>query len=413
VNSFTRLIPYVWPYRKKLLLSTFFAILVAVLWSLNLSAAFPVVKVLMEQQGLKEYVDQEIATAEVEIASRSATIGRIDDLIAEGDGDSVELLKDRARQQSKLSRATRLSLVMSWLKSNIMPWLPNDKFDMLALVMAVLLFATVLKSVFVFVQELLIGSVVQLTVMGIRKECFRKTLQLDYQTLSLNGTSDLMSRFTYDMSVLVQGLTLMGGKVVREPLKAFGCLAFAFFVNWRLTLLSMLFFPLGQEGLGRRSAPALAGGRSLFLLALAERIAGNGNQRSRKSVGRLAGQLAHGFGHIRHEILHLALHLLHLRAHVEDDFHAGQVDAQVACQRENYFQLLDVRVGVEARVAVGARRFEQAFAFVKTQRLRMDSELVGDHRDRIRSLGAFSARHVRPCPTVRPWDRRSSIRRTS
>jgi subfamily B ATP-binding cassette protein MsbA len=244
VNSFTRLIPYVWPYRKKLLLSTFFAILVAVLWSLNLSAAFPVVKVLMEQQGLKEYVDQEIATAEVEIASRSATIGRIDDLIAEGDGDSVELLKDRARQQSKLSRATRLSLVMSWLKSNIMPWLPNDKFDMLALVMAVLLFATVLKSVFVFVQELLIGSVVQLTVMGIRKDCFRKTLQLDYQTLSLNGTSDLMSRFTYDMSVLVQGLTLMGGKVVREPLKAFGCLAFAFFVNWRLTLLSMLFFPL-------------------------------------------------------------------------------------------------------------------------------------------------------------------------
>jgi subfamily B ATP-binding cassette protein MsbA len=53
-----------------------------------------------------------------------------------------------------------------------------------------------------------------------------------------------MSRFTYDMSVLVQGLTLMGGKVVREPLKAFGCLAFAFFVNWRLTLLSMLFIPL-------------------------------------------------------------------------------------------------------------------------------------------------------------------------
>ncbi len=36
----------------------------------------------------------------------------------------------------------------------------------------------------------------------------------------------------------------MGGKIIREPLKALGCLTFAFYVNWRLTLLSMLFIPL-------------------------------------------------------------------------------------------------------------------------------------------------------------------------
>ncbi len=248
MNSFTRLIPYVWPYRKKLILSTIFAVLVAILWSMNLSAAFPVVKVLMEQQSLADYVNQEIAVSEEEIQSRTATIQRIDKqmeaLEAEGGGDTVDLLKDRARQQSKLSRASRMALVMSWVKSNVIPWIPSDKFDMLALILALLLFATVLKSICVFVQEVLIGSVVYLTVMGIRKDCFRRTLELDYQTLSLNGTSDLMSRFTYDMSVLVQGLTLMGGKVVREPLKACGCLAFAFYVNWRLTLLSMLFIPL-------------------------------------------------------------------------------------------------------------------------------------------------------------------------
>ena len=247
MNSIARLIPYVWPYRKKLVLSTLFAMLVAVLWSLNLSAAFPVVKLLMEQQSLRDYVDQEIATSEAEIEARSKAISQIDadieEIAAEG-GDTVELLKDRARQQRKLSRASRLVLLMSWVKSNVIPWFPNDKFDMLTLILLLLLFATVLKSICVFVQEILIGSVVQLTVLGIRKDCFRKTLLLDYQTLALNGTSDLMSRFTYDMSVLVQGLTLMGGKVVREPLKAMGCLAFAFFVNWRLTLLSMLFVPL-------------------------------------------------------------------------------------------------------------------------------------------------------------------------
>ena len=245
-----RLAPYVWPYRKKLLFSTLFAILVAIFWSMNLSAVFPVVKVLMEQQSLPDYVDQEIAIAEAEIEKRSVTIERIDREIEniEGgsgsSGDAVDLLKDRSRQQSKLSRASRQVLIMSWMKSNVIPWVPRDKFDMLALILVLLLFATILKSICVFVQEVLIGSVVQLTVMGVRKDCFRKTLLLDYQTLSINGTSDLMSRFTYDMSVLVQGLTLLGGKVIREPLKAFGCLAFAFYVNWRLTLLSMLVAPL-------------------------------------------------------------------------------------------------------------------------------------------------------------------------
>jgi subfamily B ATP-binding cassette protein MsbA len=39
-------------------------------------------------------------------------------------------------------------------------------------------------------------------------------------------------------------LTVIGVKLVREPLKAIACLVCAFLVNWQLTLLSMLFVPL-------------------------------------------------------------------------------------------------------------------------------------------------------------------------
>ena len=80
--------------------------------------------------------------------------------------------------------------------------------------------------------------------MAIRKECFRKVLDLDYQSISDEGTASLMSRFTFDMQQLSQGLTLMGGKIIREPLKALACIVFAFMVNWRLTLLSFVFAPL-------------------------------------------------------------------------------------------------------------------------------------------------------------------------
>ncbi|HID23145.1 MAG TPA: ABC transporter ATP-binding protein, partial [Planctomycetaceae bacterium] len=77
-----------------------------------------------------------------------------------------------------------------------------------------------------------------------RKECFRRALNLDYQTLQLAGTADLMSRFTNDITVMRSGLTLLGGKVVREPLKAVACVGFALWVNWRLTLMSALFVPI-------------------------------------------------------------------------------------------------------------------------------------------------------------------------
>jgi len=58
----------------------------------------------------------------------------------------------------------------------------------------------------------LVGSVVQLTVMRIRKECFRRVLALDYQTLKMQGTSELMSRFTYDVEAARLGVGPVGGQ---------------------------------------------------------------------------------------------------------------------------------------------------------------------------------------------------------
>lgn len=252
VQSFIRLIPFVWPHRRKAYLSFAFAGLVAVFWSLNLSVAFPVIKVLLERQSLTAYVDEEISAAEQEATKKSANIEQIDrklEQIEQANSDDLEvkrvdLLKDRARQQEKLSSTSRRSAVMNWIKTYVLPWTPRDQFDLLAVILLTLLVVTVLKGVCVFAQEVLIGSVVELTAVGVRKEAFRRALALDYQTLSKDGTPNLMSRFTYDMGLMSQGLTLIGGKIVREPLKAICCVIGAFLISWQLTLLSMLFLPM-------------------------------------------------------------------------------------------------------------------------------------------------------------------------
>lgn len=245
MNSFQRILPYLWPYRFKLFLSFVFAGLVALLWGANLSIVFPAVKVLIEDESIAGYVREQIRNLEIEEQRFAEQLEKLDsEFQSAREKDKSHLLARKSRVEAKLS-ATSLSLGrFRWIQYRVVPLVPEDKFDTLALILALLLVATIVKAACMLAEETLVGSVVQLSVMGVRKACFRRVLQLDYQTLARQGTAELMSRFTYDMETLANGMSLLGGKVVREPLKAAACVGFAFWINWRLTLLSMLFVPL-------------------------------------------------------------------------------------------------------------------------------------------------------------------------
>ena len=58
MQDFVRIGKYVWPYRRLFVLSVVCAIIVSVFWALNLSIAFPVVKVLFQNDSLHGYVDR-------------------------------------------------------------------------------------------------------------------------------------------------------------------------------------------------------------------------------------------------------------------------------------------------------------------------------------------------------------------
>lgn len=296
MNEIVRLLKYAWPYRRKVYASIVFAWLVALFWGLNLSMTYLVVKVFLDGQSIHEFVDSEIADSEARIKKATAELRRIGELtrpadeatetsdnakiehelvdleIADSDARiekataelgrvrelsdpaaeatemsddaKIELQASRSKYQGRLSKHSSRLVLLKWLQTNAVPWLPSDHFNTYALILGVLLFATILKGLCIFVQEILIGSVVELTAMRVRKECFRKSLDLDFQSLSLFGTANLMSRFTFDMAQLSQALRLLGGKVIREPLKAVMCIVVALYWSWQLTLLSLVFAPL-------------------------------------------------------------------------------------------------------------------------------------------------------------------------
>jgi ATP-binding cassette, subfamily B, bacterial MsbA len=251
VNAFPRLIPYVWPHRRKFYFSVVFSLLVAGLWGLSLSSAYPIVTVLFENKSVEEYVDNAIAATKAVIEKKEKTLDeredqlkRLDEQKAPHNHEWFKTMRRQSTEQSVLSSASYKLVVLSWVKARVVPRLPRDKFNLLALILAVQLLLTLGKGACEFVQETLIAQLVELSLMGVRKDCFRRVLRLDYQSVTMKGTPKLMSHFTNDMNVMASGLRLMGGKVIQEPLKALACIILAFFVCWQLTLLSLLTAPL-------------------------------------------------------------------------------------------------------------------------------------------------------------------------
>lgn len=245
INFVSRLVSYVWPSRRQLLLSFFFAVLVALLWGATLSVSYPVVKILLEDQTLEQHVDKLIADCEKRIEISLDELSQYEERERTAEtAEAISLERKKSRSEHKMTAAQQRLATLKWVKFYVVPRLPSDRFRMFTLILFGLLFLTLLKLICMFAEEVLVGSVVQLTVMRIRKACFRRVLALDLQTLKLQGTSELMSRFTYDVEALGSGLGILGGKLVREPLKALTCLALAFWINWQLMLLSVMFVPI-------------------------------------------------------------------------------------------------------------------------------------------------------------------------
>lgn len=249
MESLARLVPFVWQQRWRLCVSFTLAALIAVLWAGALLLVFPVVEVLLKGRSMGEYIASELKTAQATVQKQSERREKIESRLVtlRTSGTPEEILraeKDCRDCISDLNKGLRQEWWFQWLQSNLVPRLNPDRFTLLAQIMSLLLILTAVKCCLSYIQETLVCASVERTMQSLRERLFRATLKLDHQTLALETTPTLMSRFTFDLQQLSNGLTLLGSKAVIEPLKAIVCVACAFVVNWRLTALSFACAPL-------------------------------------------------------------------------------------------------------------------------------------------------------------------------
>jgi len=253
MRNFARALRHAWPYRWRLVVSVVAAFLAAVLWGANFTAISPVLKLLHSRQSLQVWIDERLAQAQQEVDRLQLQVEALGERERELDklppGPDVikrrrDLTSDLARSETKLSVARASLHGLQVLQKYIVKFLPDDCFQTLAYIVVLLLLGITLKCFFEFVQEALVGSVVNLTLFDLRNRFFRNAIHLDVAQFTEQGSTELMARFTNDMESLGNGLRMIFGKVVAEPLRVICCVVIACWISWQLTLLFLILVPI-------------------------------------------------------------------------------------------------------------------------------------------------------------------------
>jgi ATP-binding cassette subfamily B protein/subfamily B ATP-binding cassette protein MsbA len=265
--------------------------IVAVLWGANIGTVYPFVEVVFQDQNLAEWADREIASTKHTIgqleqelvwlrqyASRPPALARglikNDLLIVSQAAEQAKAnrsegraeLRAQVRQLEALSKASDADLagdlasaersqivrlaaeekalaLRQWLQPYLARYSPASPFHTLVLVVLALVVGTIIKDSFLVFSSILVDRLTNLVAFDLRKQFYRRTLRLEMAAFGQQGTSELMSRFTYDLESMSTGMQVLFGKATREPLKALVCLLGAGFICWRLLLLSLIVAP--------------------------------------------------------------------------------------------------------------------------------------------------------------------------
>src|SRR5262249_42065924 len=98
MKNFLRALRYVWPYRRRLIISCICAVIAAGLWGANFLAIYPVLKILANDQTPQVWVENSVRDLRKDIEKREVELKALD-----GKEQEVNAIPD-AREREKQER---------------------------------------------------------------------------------------------------------------------------------------------------------------------------------------------------------------------------------------------------------------------------------------------------------------------
>ena len=245
MSNFSRAIRLALRHRLTVAASVLCSLVVAVLWAANIATVLPIIDGVMQNKSVPQLLDETIGIADSQIAKCNRDIETLNKQLAAAGSKTESSLRGQLKGLEYLrNEAAAKRDFWQWFRPATHRWLPKTPFKTLVAVCIALFIGTFLKSLFRIAGTFFMARLGQLTDFELRKEFYRRTLQLDLATFQQTTLGDLMNRFTGEIASVAAGTQSIFGMAIREPLKMIACLALAACVSWQLLLLTILSAPL-------------------------------------------------------------------------------------------------------------------------------------------------------------------------
>jgi len=116
--------------------------------------------------------------------------------------------------------------------------------EMMRMVPAIIILIFLVRGLATFVGSYAINWVGNKLVMDLRDAMFRKLLTLPTRYYDDHATGSLISKLTFDVTQVTNAATTVVTIAVRDSIVIIGLLGWLFYLNWKLTLLTLLMAPV-------------------------------------------------------------------------------------------------------------------------------------------------------------------------
>jgi ATP-binding cassette, subfamily B, bacterial MsbA len=159
---------------------------------------------------------------------------------------SIPLLKTLFTQSSPESVPLPSSNFFDKLRISIDSFIfgSGNKYDSLIRVCVLMLSAYFFKNVFEYMQSTLTQYVEKSLITDLRRKLYHKFNQLSLRYFNERRQGDIISRFISDVNAIQNTVYVTFTDLIKQPVLIIVFLMMAFFISWKLTLISIISVPV-------------------------------------------------------------------------------------------------------------------------------------------------------------------------
>jgi subfamily B ATP-binding cassette protein MsbA len=208
VKTYLRILSYVKPYWKHLVVSIFCTILYAILNGVSVYLTIPLLDTLFQQS--PKAVVQNTTT-----------------------NPASSILPDWAIKLGNEISKNFNEIILS-----------GDKIDALIKICILVFIAFLLKNIFGYLQAYFLATVEQGTMKDMRDAAYKHLHKLPMSYFKKERVGNLISRITNDVNIIQSSISTAFLNMIREPLSIIVFLGIAISISWKLTLLALVILPV-------------------------------------------------------------------------------------------------------------------------------------------------------------------------